>query len=108
MIYAPAVASLFILHKFFNLALKKKRYVMGYIMDAALIIFISLFFLFGFPIIFLIIYFVKVHKPLEQAKINAPRQVIVKEVVMVPCKYCGGLTPQTATYCPSCRAPRKT
>jgi hypothetical protein len=30
-----------------------------------------------------------------------------KEVVMVPCEYCGSLMPETATSCPNCRAPRK-
>ena len=32
---------------------------------------------------------------------------IIKEVVMVPCSYCGGLMPQTATFCPNCGARRK-
>jgi len=77
-------------------------------MDAPLIIFISLFFVFGLPILFVIFYFERIHKPLEKAKITTPREVIVKEVVMVPCVYCGGLVPQTATQCPSCKAPRKT
>ena len=31
-----------------------------------------------------------------------------KKVVMVPCKYCRGMMPQTATSCPNCGAPRKT
>lgn len=76
-------------------------------MDALWIVFVSLFFVFGLPMIFVIIYFVWVHKPLEQAKIATPREVIVKEVVMVPCQYCGGLMPTTATQCPHCQAPRK-
>jgi hypothetical protein len=75
--------------------------------DAAMIIFITFLFVFGFPIVFLIIYFWKIHKPLEQARIQTPPQVIVKEIVMVPCEYCGGLMPTTATRCPSCKAPRK-
>jgi len=79
----------------------------GETMDAPLIIFITLFFVFGLPMVFLVIFFVKVHKPLEQAKIAAPKEVIVREVVMVPCQYCGGLMPTTATQCPSCKAPRK-
>jgi len=33
---------------------------------------------------------------------------IVKEVVMIPCEYCGTLFPQTATSCPKCGATRKT
>jgi len=32
---------------------------------------------------------------------------IIKEVVMVPCSYCGGLMPQTSTFCPNCGARRK-
>jgi len=32
---------------------------------------------------------------------------IVKEVVMIPCEYCGTLFPQTATSCPNCGAARK-
>jgi len=35
------------------------------------------------------------------------KEVIVKEVVMIPCKYCGGLMPQTAIFCPNCGAQRK-
>jgi rubrerythrin len=75
--------------------------------DAALIVFLTLFFVFGLPMVFVIIHFLKVHKPLEQARIQAPREVIVREVVMVPCQYCGGLMPATVTQCPSCKAPRK-
>jgi rubrerythrin len=76
--------------------------------DAALIVFLTLFFVFGLPMVFVIVYFLKVHKPLEQARIETPREVIVKEIVMVPCQYCGGLMPTTSTQCPSCKAPRKT
>jgi uncharacterized paraquat-inducible protein A len=32
---------------------------------------------------------------------------IVKEVVMVPCVYCGSLIPQTALFCTTCGAGRK-
>ncbi len=32
---------------------------------------------------------------------------IVKEVVMVPCVYCGSLNPQTALFCSTCGAGRK-
>ena len=31
---------------------------------------------------------------------------IVREVVMIPCKYCGALMPQTETACPNCGAKR--
>jgi hypothetical protein len=33
---------------------------------------------------------------------------IVREVVLIPCSYCGGLMPQTSTFCPNCGARRKT
>ncbi len=32
---------------------------------------------------------------------------IIKEVVMVPCQYCGGLIPQTSQFCSNCGARRK-
>ena len=38
----------------------------------------------------------------------APTAVKEKEVVMIPCEYCGSLMPETATSCPNCGAPRKT
>lgn len=31
---------------------------------------------------------------------------ILREVVMIPCKYCGALMPQTETVCPNCNARR--
>ncbi len=31
---------------------------------------------------------------------------VIHEVVMIPCKYCGALFPQTATFCPHCGAKR--
>jgi hypothetical protein len=31
---------------------------------------------------------------------------IIREVVMIPCKYCGALMPQTDTTCPNCGAKR--
>jgi hypothetical protein len=36
------------------------------------------------------------------------RETIVKEVVLIPCEYCGALMPQTSTFCPNCGARRKT
>jgi hypothetical protein len=36
---------------------------------------------------------------------EATREV-VPEVVMIPCKYCAALFPQTATFCPNCGARR--
>jgi hypothetical protein len=32
---------------------------------------------------------------------------IVKEVVLIPCSYCGSLMPQTSIFCPNCGARRK-
>jgi hypothetical protein len=34
-------------------------------------------------------------------------KVIIKETVMVNCGYCGGLMPQTSTFCPNCGGKRK-
>jgi len=34
------------------------------------------------------------------------KETIIKEIVMIPCKYCGGLMPQTSTFCPHCGAKR--
>ena len=44
-------------------------------------------------------------------KAPSPSQVIkekevIREVVMIPCKYCGALMPQTAIVCPYCGAKR--
>jgi hypothetical protein len=33
---------------------------------------------------------------------------VVKEVVLIPCSYCGALMPQTSIFCPNCGARRKT
>lgn len=35
------------------------------------------------------------------------REVIIKEIVMVKCDYCGALMPQTATFCPNCGGARR-
>jgi len=35
------------------------------------------------------------------------KEVIAKEVVMIPCDYCRSLMPQTSTFCPNCGAKRK-
>lgn len=35
------------------------------------------------------------------------KEVITKEIVMLPCGYCGGLMPQTSLFCPNCGAKRK-
>lgn len=35
------------------------------------------------------------------------KEVITREVVMIPCQYCGGLMVQTSTFCSACGAKRK-
>jgi len=32
---------------------------------------------------------------------------VIKEVVMVPCRYCGGLMPQASVFCSNCGARRQ-
>ena len=34
------------------------------------------------------------------------QQIVIKETVKVPCRYCGTLMDSTATVCPNCGAPR--
>jgi hypothetical protein len=36
----------------------------------------------------------------------AVQQIVIKEIVKVPCRYCGTLIDSTATVCPNCGAPR--
>ena len=40
-------------------------------------------------------------------KPSVSNKEVVREVVLIPCAYCGGLMPQTSTICPSCGARRK-
>jgi len=35
------------------------------------------------------------------------KEVITREVVLIPCQYSGGLVPQTAIFCPNCGARKK-
>jgi hypothetical protein len=35
------------------------------------------------------------------------KEVVTREVVMLPCSYCGGLMIQTSTFCPNCGAKRR-
>jgi len=39
---------------------------------------------------------------------SVTKEVVTREVVMIPCKYCNGLMPQTSIFCPTCGAQRKT
>jgi hypothetical protein len=87
--------------------------------DSIMIVFLALFFTIGIPcvIAFLIFYLEHIRKPLELAKMGKydeytesktiKEKVIVKEVVMLPCQYCGSLMPQTSLFCPHCGARRK-
>lgn len=43
----------------------------------------------------------------QLSAVTREKETIVKEVVMIPCEYCGGLEPQTSVYCPHCGAKRK-
>jgi len=38
---------------------------------------------------------------------SAVSKEIIKEVVLIPCAYCGGLMPQTSLFCPNCGARRR-
>lgn len=44
------------------------------------------------------------YAPYAPAAAPAPAQVMVKEIVKVPCKYCGALIPIEATRCTNCGA----
>jgi ribosomal protein L40E len=50
----------------------------------------------------------KKSKSVEQNSEIKEKETIIKEVVMIPCMYCGALTPQTAIFCSNCGASRKT
>jgi len=45
----------------------------------------------------------KAHNPDEKVI----EKETIKEVVMIPCQYCGSLMPQTALFCSTCGAGRK-
>lgn len=51
----------------------------------------------------------QVEKVKEGNTSGAPlqKEVITKEIVMLPCEYCQGLMPQTSVYCPNCGAQKK-
>ncbi len=52
-------------------------------------------------------YEVQVARP--QTNLNSPTimKEVTREVVLIPCSYCGGLMPQTSVFCPNCGARRK-
>ncbi len=39
-------------------------------------------------------------------RINLEKARAAKEIVMIPCRYCGGLVPEASTFCPNCGARR--
>ena len=43
----------------------------------------------------------------SDSEIETKEKEIIKEIVMVPCKYCGSLIPQTSLFCNNCGAGRK-
>ena len=43
---------------------------------------------------------------LAMERLNMEKERARKEVLMVRCRYCGGMMPQTATLCPNCKAQR--
>jgi hypothetical protein len=43
---------------------------------------------------------------LELERISIEKARALKEIVMVPCQYCGGVMPQASTFCPNCGAKR--
>lgn len=53
-----------------------------------------------------------VTSPTTEIQVTQPSTTVVKEkeivheIVMIPCKYCGALMPQTETACPNCGARR--
>lgn len=50
-------------------------------------------------------------KEIFVAKPESPQAVmskeIIREVVLIPCSYCGGLMPQASIFCPNCGARRR-
>jgi len=43
----------------------------------------------------------------RKAEPKVKEKLVIKELVLIPCKYCGVLMPQTATFCPECGARKK-
>ena len=39
-------------------------------------------------------------------RLNMEKERVRKEILMVPCQYCGGVIPQASTFCPNCKAKR--
>lgn len=52
-------------------------------------------------------YEVLIEKPIVASSQAPVIKEVVKEVVLIPCGYCGALMPQASTFCPNCGARRK-
>ena len=48
----------------------------------------------------------KFNREIKLKRAGAEVKEIRKEVVMIPCRYCGGLMPDTSLFCPNCGATR--
>jgi hypothetical protein len=62
----------------------------------------------GRPNVQTITYEIQVSRPQVSPSSPTIMKEVTREVVLVPCAYCGGLMPQTSLFCPNCGARRKT
>ncbi|HMK94789.1 MAG TPA: hypothetical protein VK536_05230 [Candidatus Limnocylindrales bacterium] len=53
------------------------------------------------------LYEIQVTRPQASQLGQTVMKEVTKEVVLIPCGYCGGLMPQTSVFCPNCGARRK-
>ncbi len=58
----------------------------------------------GRPDVTSLIFEIQITQPTASTLIK--EKEVIREVVMIPCKYCGSLMPQTETACPHCGAKR--
>ena len=61
----------------------------------------------GRPNVQTITYEIQVSRPQVSPSSPTIMKEVTREVVLVPCAYCGGLMPQASIFCPSCGARRK-
>ncbi len=50
---------------------------------------------------------IQAERQITVVKPSATQKEVIREVVLIPCSYCGGLIPQTSLFCPNCGARRK-
>jgi len=65
-----------------------------------------------FAVITAIVLVATIYLARAKNKVSNPDEKVIeketiKEVVMIPCQYCGSLMPQTAMFCRTCGAGRK-